>query len=218
MDQSFGPEGSEMKEAIVPLRYGNTNTFLVQGCQGSLLVDTDYAGTMQGFYRALKANGIRLDQISLMMATHYHPDHCGLIGKLQEQGVRLLLPDSQAEAVHFPDAIFAREKRDFAAVDPAKAVIISTDESRAFLKRIGIEGEIIRTPSHSADSVSLILDDGNCFVGDLEPYEYIAAYAEHAQLRADWKRVMSRQPKIVYYAHAPARAFFRKRNGAEQAG
>ena len=195
-----------MKTDPVTLKYGNTYTFLVKGTSGNLLVDTDYAGTMQGFHHALKANGIRLNQISCVMATHYHPDHCGLIGQLQEQGIQLLLLDSQAEAVHNPDYIFAREKREYTPVDPAKAVIISANESRTFLKRLGIEGEILRTASHSADSVSLILDDGNCFVGDLEPPEYLEAYADNALLAEDWKRIMSRHPGIIHYAHAPARA------------
>ena len=136
-----------MKTDPVTLKYGNTYTFLVKGTSGNLLVDTDYAGTMQGFHHALKANGIRLNQISCVMATHYHPDHCGLIGQLQEQGIQLLLLDSQAEAVHNPDYIFAREKREYTPVDPAKAVIISANESRTFLKRLGIEGEILRTAS-----------------------------------------------------------------------
>lgn len=196
-----------MKSDIVTLRYGNTYTFLVKGYSGNLLVDTDYAGTMRGFYHALKANGLRLDQISCMMATHYHPDHCGLIGRLQEQGLQLLLVDSQMKAVHDSDYIFAREKREYTPVDPAKAVIISENESRTFLKNLGIDGEIIRTPSHSADSVSLILDDGNCCVGDLEPHEYIEAYADHTLLAEDWKKIMSRHAKIIHYAHAPARAF-----------
>lgn len=39
---------------VSKLRYGNTNTFLVQGENGYLLVDTDYAGTMPAFYRAIK--------------------------------------------------------------------------------------------------------------------------------------------------------------------
>ena len=155
-------------------------------------MDTDYAGTMQGFHHALKANGIRLNQISCVMATHYHPDHCGLIGQLQEQGIQLLLMDSQAGAVHNPDYIFARAKREYTPVDPAKAVIISANESRTFLKRLGIEGEILRTASHSEDSVSLILDDGNCFVGDLEPPEYLEAYADNALLAEDWKRMKHR--------------------------
>ena len=195
-----------MRADILTLRYGNTYTFLVKGSSGNLLVDTDYAGTMQGFYRALKANGIRLNQINCVMATHYHPDHCGLIGQLQEQGVQLLLVDSQVNAVHFPDNIFTREKREYIPVDPAKAIIMAANETRQFLKRLGIEGEIIRTASHSADSVSLILDDGSCFVGDLEPREYIEAYAENERLAEDWKTIMSRNPGIIHYAHAPERA------------
>ena len=196
-----------MKSETVTLKYGNTYTFLVKGSSGSLLVDTDYAGTLQGFYRALKANGIRLNQISCAMATHFHPDHCGLMGQLQAQGVQLLLMDSQVQAVHFPDSIFTREKRDFIPVDPAKAVLITADESRAFLKKLGIEGEIIRTASHSPDSVSLILDDGNCFVGDLEPREYIGACADNAPLAEDWQRIMSRNPEVIHSAHRPERLF-----------
>ncbi len=196
-----------MKPEPVTLKYGNTYTFLVKGASGNLLVDTDYAGTMQRFYRAMKANELRLNQISCMMATHYHPDHCGLIGQLQAQGIQLLLLDSQMDAVHYPDTVFAREKREYTPVDPAKAMIISANESRPFLKKLGIEGEIIQTVSHSADSVSLILDDGNCFVGDLEPQAYIGAYADNAQLGEDWKKIMSRHPKLIHYAHAPARAF-----------
>ena len=195
-----------MRADILTLRYGNTYTFLVKGSSGNLLVDTDYAGTMQGFYRALKANGIMLNQINCVMATHYHPDHCGLIGQLQELGVQLLLVDSQVDAVHFPDNIFAREKREYIPVDPAKAIIMAANETRQFLKRLGIEGEIIRTASHSADSVSLILDDGSCFVGDLEPREYIEAYAENERLAEDWKTIMNRNPRIIHYAHAPERA------------
>ena len=194
-----------MKTDIVTLKYGNTYTFLVKGLSGSLLVDTDYAGTMQGFYHALKANGIQLNQISCVMATHYHPDHCGLIGQLQKQGVQLLLVDSQLEAVHYPDYIFAREKRDYVPVDSAKAVIISANEGRTFLKKFDIDGEIIRSVSHSPDSVSLILDDGNCFVGDLEPCEYIEAYTDNDLLAEDWKQIMARDPKVVHFAHAPKR-------------
>ena len=201
-----------MKPDIVTLKYGNTSTFLVKGTSGNLLVDTDYAGTIQGFYHALKANEIRLDQISCMMATHYHPDHCGLIGQLQERGIQLLLLDSQEEAVHYPDHIFARERRDYTPVDPAKAVIISGNESRPFLKRLGIEGEIIRTASHSADSVALILDDGNCFVGDLEPREYMEAYGDNSLLAEDWDLIMRHRPTLIHYAHAPERAIEPRKN------
>ena len=38
----------------VKLKYGNTNTYYIPGRGGGLLVDTDYAGTLGAFYRALK--------------------------------------------------------------------------------------------------------------------------------------------------------------------
>ena len=40
---------------VSKLRYGNTNTFLIRGKSGYLLIDTDYAGTIQAFYGAIKS-------------------------------------------------------------------------------------------------------------------------------------------------------------------
>ena len=91
-------------------------------------------------------------------------------------------------------------------------MIISGNESRPFLKRLGIEGEIIRTASHSADSVALILDDGNCFVGDLEPREYIEAYGDNSLLAEDWDLIMRHRPTLIHYAHAPERAIEPRKN------
>ena len=64
---------------VKKLRYGNTNTFFVQGTGGALLVDTDFAGTLPAFYRAIKEQGVGMREITHVLATHYHPDHIGLI-------------------------------------------------------------------------------------------------------------------------------------------
>ena len=191
---------------MIPLTYGNTNTFYIPGSAGGLLIDTDYAGTLRAFYKALKSNGLQLKDISYVLATHYHPDHMGLIPELMEQGVRLLLMAEQRPFVHFSDGIFAKGEIPFQPIDETAATLISCGESRAFLSRLGISGEIIPTPSHSRDSVSLILDEGDCFVGDLEPFEYLAAYEENASLMRDWTQLLSFRPKRVFYAHAPEKA------------
>ena len=70
------------------LKYGNTNTFFIRGNHSGLLVDTDYAGTMPAFYKALKNNGISVKDIEYVLATHYHPDHMGLISELMKQGAK----------------------------------------------------------------------------------------------------------------------------------
>ena len=192
---------------MIRLKYGNTNTFYVPGKSGGLLIDTDYAGTLQAFFRSLKMNHLELDDISYVLPTHCHPDHVGLIGELQKLGVRLLLIDKQLATVHFPDGIFRRDRHlRYVPIDEKQAAIISCGVSREFLRSIGIEGEIISTPSHSEDSVSVILDCGDCFVGDLEPYEYLNGYENNLQLQKDWSLILSRNPKRILYAHANEKA------------
>ncbi len=188
---------------VSKLRYGNTNTFLVQGENGYLLVDTDYAGTMPAFYRAIKKNNIKVNDISYVLATHYHPDHIGLVSELMEQGVRLLVIDTQCSQIHYSDEIFSRDKRlIYKPIEEKDSIVISCQTSREFLNNIGIAGEIISTTSHSEDSISLILDNGICIVGDLEPIDYLDAYEENTNLKTDWELVMSYNPKHIYYAHA----------------
>lgn len=192
---------------VTKLKYGNTNTFLIRGTGGNLLIDTDYAGTLSSFYRAIKEHGIKVSDIDYVLATHYHPDHIGLVSELMKQGVKLLLIDNQQSYIHFADEIFSRDKRfDYEPINADEATIISSEGSEKFLKSIGIEGEIISTTSHSEDSVSLVLDNGVCIVGDLEPIEYLGAYEGNERLRQDWELVMSYNPQIIYYAHANEKA------------
>jgi len=185
------------------LRYGMTNAFLIPGKSGYLLVDTDYAGTMPAFYNAIKQYDIKVSDISYVFATHYHPDHIGLVSELMKQGVKLLVVDTQCPHIHYSDEIFARDKRlNYEPIDESDATVISCKESREFLKDLGINGEIISTASHSADSVSLVLDEGVCIVGDLEPIDYLGGYEENVPLQQDWELIMSYNPKLIYYAHA----------------
>jgi len=188
---------------IERIKYGNTNTYLIRGTKGKLLVDTDYAGTLSGFYRAIKDIKIRLEDITYIIATHYHPDHIGLVSELMDQGVSLVIADTQLESVHYSDEIFARQPRlNYKPIEERKAKILDISESRHFLKEIGIDGEIVSTPSHSKDSISIALDEGVCIVGDLEPIDYLEAYDDNEELAKDWNLILSFKPKRVCYAHA----------------
>ena len=188
---------------MITLRYGNTNTFYLPGAKGGLLIDTDWAGTLPQFFKAIKAAGLGISDISHVLATHYHPDHVGIIGELQRLGLVLLAADVQRGFLHFPDEIFSRDRRlHYVPIDETAAKIIPIAESRAFLHSLGIGGEILHTPSHSEDSISVLLDDGDCIVGDLEPYAYLNGYEENPGLKKDWDQLLSRHPRRIFYAHA----------------
>lgn len=49
---------------MIKVKYGNTNTFYCPSPNGGLLVDTDYAGTMVAFYKAIKKAGFEVKDIS----------------------------------------------------------------------------------------------------------------------------------------------------------
>ena len=187
----------------VCLRYGNTNTFLV----GNLLIDTDMAGTMKDFRRELKNNDMNMQNVRYVFATHYHPDHVGNVGKLMQAGVKLILLENQKGYVHSSDGIFARRpKTEFAPIDEDAAIVVTAEESRELLASIGIMGQIVPTFSHSPDGAALILDDGNAFVGDLEPREYIDGYDDNEALAEDWKRVLGCGAEVIHYGHIPEKA------------
>ena len=69
---------------MIELKYGNTNTYLIKGKFANLLVDTDYAGTLNSFFKEIKNKNLKINDINYMIVTHYHPDHMGIVRELQD--------------------------------------------------------------------------------------------------------------------------------------
>jgi glyoxylase-like metal-dependent hydrolase (beta-lactamase superfamily II) len=81
-------------------------------------------------------------------------------------------------------------------------VTIAFQQSRPLLNQIGISGEILSTPGHSDDSISLGLDDGSVFTGDLPPEAFIA---DNPAALASWRLLRDHGAARVYPAHGPIR-------------
>lgn len=184
------------------LKYGNTNTFYISSGRSGILVDTDWAWTLSAFYKAIKSKNIRIESIQYLIITHYHPDHMGLAGELTELGIPLVVADVQRDFIHSFDHIFQREKhRTYQPVADDKIIVISCQESRSFLEKAGIHGEMIHTPGHSDDSISIVLDEGIAIVGDLEPLAYVSA-CHNAVLKSSWNKLLNHPLNVVFYGHA----------------
>jgi glyoxylase-like metal-dependent hydrolase (beta-lactamase superfamily II) len=60
---------------------------------------------------------------------------------------------------------------------------------------------LIDTPGHSADSISLVLDSGMAFTGDLVPPSLVAEEAQ-AVTAQSWARLRAHGAQTIYPAHA----------------
>ncbi|MDQ0222074.1 glyoxylase-like metal-dependent hydrolase (beta-lactamase superfamily II) [Streptococcus moroccensis] len=120
-----------------------------------------------------------VSDISHLIISHYHPDHMGIAQDLVDLGIRLVVLDKQKDYLHQSDAIFEKEKNQtFKPIVDELTLVISIRNSRDFLAGLGIDGEILWTPGHTKDSISLVLDSGHAFVGDLYPLDQVPLFKD----------------------------------------
>ena len=193
-----------MSVSIVNVGYRSTNFWVVSQGTTRLLVDLGWPGTMGTMRANLQRAGVPLSEIRYGLATHYHPDHAGLAQELKNAGVPLLMMDVQVALAPLL-ATIVKPTDGYVAVTMHDNVTISCEDSRSVLASIGLSGEIIHTPGHSDDSVSLLLDDGAVFTGDLGPPFLAADEEQAAVLRSSWQRLRERGATRIYPGHAGVR-------------
>jgi ribonuclease/clavin/mitogillin len=195
---------SETPLTVVNVGYRSTNFYVVSAGTSRLLVDLGWPGTFGALRTALDRKGVPLRELRYGLATHYHMDHAGLAQELKAAGVPLLVIDVQAESI--PSLKRWMKPTDhFVDITMHDNVVISCDESRATLARIGIAGEIVHTPGHSDDSVSLVLDNGFAFIGDLT-YPQMVGNEDAAVVARSWQTLREHGATAVYPGHGPVRA------------
>jgi len=170
---------------------------------GKLLVDLGYPGTMGSMRARLNQMDIPLKEIRYALATHYHIDHAGLAQELKMAGVQLLVLDVQVTAIPLMKQ-FTKPRDHYVEITLEGNVVLSFAKSRALLAQIGVPGEILPTPGHSDDSVSMLLDDGSVFTGDLTPLEHAWGEASEA-VKASWQLLKKKGATRVYPAHGGIR-------------
>ncbi len=188
---------------IVNVGYRSTNYWVVSSGTSRLLVDLGYPGTMGMMQARLRQMDIPLEEIRYALATHYHIDHAGLAQELKVAGVPLLLFEPQVPAVPVMKS-WTKPQDHYVDITMHNNVVIAFAESRTVLERIGIPGEILHTPGHSDDSVSLLLDDGSAFTGDLTPPGRIG-YEDPEVVAASWRLLREHGARRVYPGHGPVR-------------
>lgn len=184
---------------IVNVGYRSTNYYVLADTAPRLLVDAGWPGTLSTMRHSCSRMDIRLENIPFQLVTHYHPDHAGLAEDLKRLGVRLIVIDTQLASIPLLRN-HVKSQDNFTDITLEGNIVLSAGESRTFLAGIGIAGEVIGTQGHSDDSVTLILDEGAAFTGDLTPP--VAATQDPDDLTyKSWENIRARGVTTVFPGH-----------------
>ena len=192
-----------MTTTIVNIGYRSTNYWVISAGRSRLLVDLGWPQTMGLMRASLRRMDVPLAEVRYAFATHYHIDHAGLAEEFKQAGVPLLVAETQLDGIRgLNQWACARPKEEFIAITQHGNVVVGIAESRGVLAGIGIAGELLSTPGHSPDSVSLLLDDGCAFTGDLGP----PLSDDPADLTLhSWRLLQERGMTRVHPGHGPVR-------------
>lgn len=204
------------------------NTYVYQTQAGYVMVDTGYEHSFSAVVRGLKKRGISLPDIKYVFLTHAHDDHAGFLNELLEKcphmkviasgkAIPTLLRGQNSFAGgcsgigafafckfmgllgkgrHLFPPVERRHLERFIEVSPQTA-----KDAEALL-----EGKILFTPGHTADSISLKIGDiifcGDAAMNGIPSFRRITIWIEDkAQFRTSWDILIAGQAKSIYPAH-----------------
>lgn len=191
-----------------------------------ILVDTGIPRTAGRVLRTLQKLGLEPQQVKLILLTHGHVDHAGSVRALQQltgarvaihcrdqelvESGRVVAPPMWNAAGRVVDAALAHITRHM-HFPPARADIVIGVEGLS-LTEWGIHGRVIPTPGHTWGSVSLLLDSGEAFAGDLGSAgswrggspRIPPAGDDPQEIVNSWKRLLAAGATTIYPGHGPS--------------
>lgn len=212
-----------MSVTIDTIRASVTNTYLIRD-RGAILIEPGIAGRGRV---VLKKLARILDDprfIRLIVITHGHFDHIGAARELHDAlGAPVAIHAADAQwlrqgAAVWPKALTRwgmvmravgmRVLPHFPPIPPLEPDVLLGDDGLD-LGPYGVAGRIVHTPGHSPGSVSVLLEGGEAFVGDLtmngppmclKPSFGIFAHQPELVLPS-WRHLLELGATTIYPAH-----------------
>jgi hydroxyacylglutathione hydrolase len=195
-----------------------TNCYLLQGTEGTILIDAGPSGAAQKIIAGAAAAGVSPQDIRLIFVTHGHLDHYGAATEVKAWC-------SAPVAAHRGEPAFSQDKRN--ALPPAQtfrgSVIrwlylltlplfpfasLECDvllEEEADLSPYGVDAQAILVPGHSPGSLAVVTTEGDAFVGDLFVNYTVPSQPIYVSDREAWQqsyeRIRALEPRMVYVGH-----------------
>ena len=195
---------------------------------GYVIIDTGYPSNYKCFRRLLKKHHISIDEIKYCFLTHSHDDHTGFLAHLMalNKNLRVIIHNQALSVLRKGEnnfggctnksvlasyklmRLFGKGKHRFSPITPdlENRIIIVDESNKSHLESI-LGGKIVETTGHTKDSISLLLNNGYMFCGDVAMNGFpsthnVSVWAEDEALYPQsWQTIISLQPKILFPGH-----------------
>ena len=208
--------------AIFPIRLGPDRCYIIKD-KGVMMIDGGAPKKGRKFIKGVKKTQVRPEDIRLIIITHGHWDHVGSAKEIKEiTGAKIAMHKQEKAWLEKslkpvpPEVtrwghIFAKIMGVFLPLIhiPSTDVDIVLGGDEFSLVEFGISGRVIHTPGHSPGSVSVLIETGDVFVGDLAMKGFplrltpgLFIFAEDLQrVKESWRLLLDMGAKRVYPAH-----------------
>ena len=207
---------------IHPIVLGVDHCYIIQD-KGCIMIDGGAPKRAENFLKAFEKLPVEPEDVELIVLTHGHWDHIGSAKDIKEiTGAQLALHQQEKDwlekslkplppGVTIWGHIFAKVMALFMPLVhiPTTNVDLVLEDGELSLAKYGIPGRIIHTPGHSRGSVSVLLETGDAFVGDLAMSEFplrlspgLPILAEDMRkVRESWSVLNFGFAETIYPAH-----------------
>ncbi len=211
-----------MKAEIFPFSLGFNDCYVIHE-QGVIMIDAGPTKRKMDFIKVLKKIQMNPEDIKLIVITDGHPDHIGSARDIKDltkakiamhRLAKDCLEAGEWKEMHLPGGwigqkVFGRFVTWSSGEIPSTKVELVVEDDGLSLKEYGISGRIIYTPGHTMGSVSVLLDSGEAFVGDLAmnklPFRFgpgLPTVAEDKEkVKESWRELLKLGVTTVYPAH-----------------
>ena len=204
------------------------NTYVYQASVGYIMVDTGYENSLVSVEKKLNKQGIELSDIKYVFLTHAHDDHAGFLNELlgKNTDLKVIMSDKAMPILKRGQNSFdggcstmlawifcklmglvGKSEHRFPPIDDRynDRFIEITVENKSELEAL-LEGEILFTPGHTSDSISLKLGDiifcGDAAMNGLPSSKRLIIWIENVfDFEKSWERLLSTDAETIYPAH-----------------
>ena len=204
------------------------NTYVYPCMNGYIMVDTGYEHSLKDVEKKLNKKNIEWSDIKYIFLTHAHDDHAGFLNELlaKNQEIKVIMSDKAMPTLKRGQnsfeggcstlfawifckfmGLFGKAEHRFPAIDDKykDRFIEITETNKAELEKI-LNGEILFTPGHTADSISLKVNNiifcGDAAMNDFPSFKRLIIWIENkVEFERSWDILISSDAELIYPAH-----------------